>query len=252
VIAVRRAARALEGALRRHAPVGLSITATTSRALVLTLDDGPDPVETPKVLATLEAHGATATFFVLLTRVRRHPELLEAVVDAGHEVALHGVDHRALTTFGAREAAARTRRGRAELEAATRSPVRWFRPPYGAQTPVSWVAARTAGLVPVLWDGTTWDWKDVPGDERWAKAVDSVRPGGILLAHDGIAGAGDGVPTAHVPLVERARLLARVLDVAGERGLVTRSLGAALEEARPVRSLSFTSVRRDHGGRGEG
>jgi peptidoglycan/xylan/chitin deacetylase (PgdA/CDA1 family) len=251
VIPARRAARALEGAVRRYAPVGRSVAATTSGALVLTLDDGPDPVETPKVLATLEAHGATATFFVLLTRVRRHPELLEAVVAAGHEVALHGLDHRALTTFGAREAAARTRRGKAELEGAAGTPVRWFRPPYGAQTPVSWVAARSAGLVPVLWNGTTWDWKDVPDDERWAKAVESVGPGGILLAHDGIAGAADGVPAAHVPLVERARLLAQVLDVAGERGLVTRSLGAALEQARPVRTLSFTRVRRDREGRGE-
>ena len=250
VTRARRAARTLKAALRRHAWVGGSITATTSPDLVLTLDDGPDPVETPKVLAALEAHGASATFFVLLTRVRRHPELLQAVVAAGHEVALHGLDHRALTTFGAREAAARTSRGKDELEAAAGTPVRWFRPPYGAPTPASWAAARTAGLVPVLWNGTTWDWKDVPDGERRAKAVESVRPGAILLAHDGIAGAGDGVPAAHVPLVERARLLGQVLDVAGERGLTTRSLGAALAEARPVRTLSFEGPARPEAGRG--
>lgn len=248
--AVRRTAQAMSAAVRRHGRVGGSITATTGPGLVVTLDDGPDPVETPKVLATLEAHGATATFFVLLTRVRRHPELLEAVVAAGHEVALHGLDHRALTTFGAREAAARTRRGKDELETAAGTAVRWFRPPYGAQTPLSWAAARSAGLHPVLWSGTTWDWKDVPGDERRAKAIQSVRAGGILLAHDGIAGVDDGVPAAHAPLAERARLLGEVLDVAAARGLTTGSLGGALALERPVRTLSFTGVRRDRKGWG--
>ena len=99
--------------------------ATTSPDMVLTLDDGPDPDQTPQVLEVLAAHDATATFFVLLTRARRHPDLLRAMLAAGHEVALHGPDHRPLTEFGFAAARERTVAARRELEqlAGVRVPV---------------------------------------------------------------------------------------------------------------------------------
>ena len=71
---------------------------TDEPVVVLTYDDGPT-AETPAVLEALADVGATATFFVLLTRVRRTPGLLADVRDAGHEIALHGADHRRLTTL---------------------------------------------------------------------------------------------------------------------------------------------------------
>ena len=57
-------------------PVG-SLTGITGAAspgaFGLTFDDGPDPVDTPGVLQSLDAGDASATFFVLVSRARRHP-----------------------------------------------------------------------------------------------------------------------------------------------------------------------------------
>ncbi|WP_256793613.1 polysaccharide deacetylase family protein [Terrabacter sp. Ter38] len=222
-----------------------SVTGTTGASVVITLDDGPDEVETPKVLEVLARHEATATFFVLVGRARRHPHLLTRIRDAGHEIALHGPDHRPLTTFGFTEARRRTRAARAELEQLAGVPVRWFRPPYGSQTPVTWAATRSAGLVPVLWDSTTWDWKNVTQSERLDKAIEGARPGALLLAHDGIAGADDGVTDAPPPLLERAALLDQVLDEHRRRGLRGRSLGSALQDGALVRSIVFTGIRQN-------
>src|SRR4051812_3475218 len=61
--------------------------------LALTFDDGPDPRGTPAVLAALAEAAATATFFVLGERVERRPEMVEAVLAAGHEVEVHGYAH---------------------------------------------------------------------------------------------------------------------------------------------------------------
>lgn len=241
----RRMLRAVKQSLRSHDGLGRvlgSVTATTSDAVVVTLDDGPDPVETPKVLAALQAQGATATFFVLLGRARRHPELVREILAAGHEIALHGPDHRALTDFGLLAARRRLRASRRELEALAGTSVRWYRPPYGRQTPTTWLATRTAGLVPVLWDSTTWDWKDVSGPERLAKASEGARPGAILLAHDGIAGTDDGVEDPVAPLRERAALLAQVLEVHRERRLPGRSLSDALKSGKPVKTVQFTGL----------
>ena len=231
---------ALKQWVRRRASVIGSVTETTSRSLVLTFDDGPDPAQTPLVLEALRENAATATFFVLLTRSVRHTALLREVQAAGHEIALHGPDHRPLTSFSHREAVSRTLRARGDLEDLVGERVRWFRPPYGSQSPSTWLAARRAGLYPVLWSGTTWDWKDVTPEARMDKALEGGREGGILLAHDGFAGSEDGVDDGPPPLEDRAALITQLLPRLSERGVCAVSLGRALGEARPVRTAQFS------------
>src|SRR5439155_12318005 len=58
--------------------------------IALTFDDGPDPAGTPAVLETLAGFGWPATFFVLGVQVRRYPAIARLVVDAGHELGVHG------------------------------------------------------------------------------------------------------------------------------------------------------------------
>jgi peptidoglycan/xylan/chitin deacetylase (PgdA/CDA1 family) len=237
------AASAVKGWVRRRGSLLGSVTGTTSPAVVVTLDDGPDPVVTPRMLEVLARHQATATFFVLLTRVRRHEDVLREVLTAGHEVALHGPDHRALSQFSVRDVGRRTAAARAELEDVTGRPVRWFRPPYGRQSPGRWAAVRRTGLEPVLWSATTWDWRPgVSDDDRLARAMTGCRPGGILLAHDGIADDRDLVSDDPAPEVDRAALLDRVLGGLSDRGLSAASLDQALIDGRTVRTMEFSRL----------
>jgi peptidoglycan/xylan/chitin deacetylase (PgdA/CDA1 family) len=235
VRASRRSARRGAGTL-----LGSAVEVRTDAPhVVLTFDDGPEPGGTDRVLSALADVGASATFFVLLTRVRRYPALLDEVVAAGHEVALHGMDHRALPTLAPGEVAGLVRDGRAELEDAVGAPVRWFRPPYGRQTVRNWRAVTGAGLLPVLWGPTTWDWKDVSPEERVAKAMTGVVPGSIVLAHDGFAGPADGACDGPPPQVDRGRLITSVLQGYAGRGLRARSLGNALTAGSLVRETWF-------------
>lgn len=232
---------------RHNSRVG-SIRSTTASPVVLTFDDGPDPEQTPRVLDVLHRHGATATFFVLLTRVDAFPGLVDDVLAAGHEVALHGPDHRALTDFSYREAHARTHQAKQRLEDRIGREVRWFRPPYGSQSLATLVATERAGLTSVLWSGTTWDWKDVAPDRRLAKAAEGGRPGAILLAHDGLAGPSDGAEDGPPVQCDRPALMEQVLDEYASRGLVGRSLGDALATGRPVRTMRFSRRAKGPGG----
>lgn len=235
VRATRRTARRGAGAV-----LGSAVEVRTDAPhVVLTFDDGPEPGGTDRVLSALADAGATATFFVLLTRVRRYPALLDEVVAAGHEVALHGMDHRALPTLRPGEVAGLVRDGKAELEDAVRAPVRWFRPPYGRQTVRNWHAVTGAGLLPVLWGPTTWDWKDVTPEERVAKAMTGVVPGAIVLAHDGFAGPADGACDGPPPQMDRGELITSVLQGYAGRGLRARSLGDALTGGSLVRETWF-------------
>lgn len=225
-------------ATRRLGLLG-AVWRTRGPDLVVTVDDGPDADQTPRFLDVLAQRDARATFFVLGTRVGRYPDLLEEVVAAGHEVALHGPDHRPLTDFGYREARDRLRAARVDLEDRLGEPVPWYRPPYGAIGPTGAAAVRAAGMTPVLWSATTWDWREATDAERLTRALGGLRPGAVLLAHDGIAGAADGDVDRPAALVDRAGHLARVLDEAASRGLAMRALGVAVsahgsERVRPL------------------
>lgn len=233
---LRRPADALLG------PVMGSVMSVRTRSpqVVLTFDDGPLPGSTEPLATVLADHNAQATFFMLLTRARRNPGLVGELVQAGHEVALHGLDHRRVTTLPRHDLAPWLRDARAELEDIAGVPVRWFRPPHGAQSPRSRLAASAAGLTTVLWSGTTWDWKDVSHEERVARAMRDAVPGAILLAHDGAADASDLATEEAVSGVDKVALLSEVLTGLEERGLSAVSLGTALTAGTPVRRLNFS------------
>jgi peptidoglycan/xylan/chitin deacetylase (PgdA/CDA1 family) len=200
--------------------------------VVLTYDDGPDPQATPAVLAALAEHKATATFFVLTPRAQKHRSLLQEVIDAGHEIGLHGIDHTRLTKYPAAEVLRRCREGKAILEDLTGKPVRWFRAPYGALLLPHWTAVRRAGLEHVGWGPTAKDWVQLPEEEMAESALAEARAGEIILAHDSFAGLDVGVDDGPPPSVDRGKLAGLMLSGLASLGLQARSLGDTLDTAQ--------------------
>jgi peptidoglycan/xylan/chitin deacetylase (PgdA/CDA1 family) len=220
-------------------PEGSSIVGveSSSGSVVLTYDDGPTPGVTDRLLTALAEADATATFFVLLTRVRRHLALLQELLAAGHEIGLHGPDHRRLTTLPpeTRSALPRIlREAKDELEGLASVPVRWFRPPYGAQDAGTWHAVREAGLTPVLWTLDCQDWLTRPLEDQLANVRTAPLAGSIVLLHDGYADADDGVDDGPPPVLDRPALTSAVLTEVRAAGLEARSLGNALVSTRPT------------------
>lgn len=205
-----------------------------SRAVVLTYDDGPTPGVTDRLLTVLADAGGSATFFVLLTRARRSPGLVRDLLAAGHEIGLHGRDHQRLTTVDPDTLPGILGDARSELEDLASVPIRWFRPPYGAQDAATWRAARAAELTPVLWSHHCSDWLDLPLHERLTELRTRPLAGSIVLLHDGFAGADDGVDDGPPPALDRGALTSAVLREIEAGGLVARSLGAALETSTAV------------------
>ncbi|MGH3627854.1 MAG: polysaccharide deacetylase family protein [Sciscionella sp.] len=200
---------------------------------VLTFDDGPEPGGTDRVLDALAERSASATFFVLVGRAAKNPGLLSEVVAAGHEIGLHGIDHRRLTRLPGDEVRRGLADGHARLQDMLGQPIRWFRPPHGAQTPSVWRAVRGQGLEPVLWGPCAWDWVARPEEQLAAQAMRGLGRGDILLAHDGLAGPADGAEDGPAPAIDRGDLVRRVLDGMAERGLSARRLTEVLAQGTP-------------------
>lgn len=153
--------------------------------VALTFDDGPDPASTPAFLEELDRRGWHATFFMLGTLARQSPSLVAEVVAAGHEVAVHGDEHRNMlrrTPWGARDDIRRATDTIAELTG--REPT-WFRPPFGVLSLGALRGAKRAGLTTVLW--TTWgrDWrKEATSSTVVTDVLRRYVAGGTVLLHD--------------------------------------------------------------------
>lgn len=154
-------------------------------SIALTFDDGPHPNGTPAVLDALDELGWTATFFVLGAQVRRHPDVVRETVRRGHEIALHGDEHRYLIARPPWTTYDDLRRARDCVTDVVGVPPRWWRPPYGVLSGPGVFAARRLGLRPVLWSAWGRDWRsDATAVSVVSDLTAESLPGATLLLHD--------------------------------------------------------------------
>ena len=151
----------------------------------LTFDDGPNPYATPIILDALARYDVHATFFFLGRHVERWPELVARAAKAGHQIGNHGYAHHKLHFKGASYVRDDLERGKRAIENAGGGTPTHFRAPHGFRSPWVTAIAHRLGERTVGWGLGVWD-SDRPGVQAIVdRSVEGVRPGSILLLHDG-------------------------------------------------------------------
>ena len=154
-------------------------------AIALTFDDGPDPHWTPRLLDVLARAGARGTFFPIAPRAAAHPDLVARMIAEGHAVGLHCDAHERHSQRGADWLRADTRRALERLRDLGLTPTLW-RTPWGDLAPWTDAVAAEHGLRLVGWSVDTHDWRGDDAQAMLSATADELRPGAIVLAHDGI------------------------------------------------------------------
>ncbi|MET9611394.1 polysaccharide deacetylase family protein [Kitasatospora indigofera] len=162
-------------------------TAHGGRTVALTFDDGPGPA-TGQVLDVLAQYGARATFCQIGPQAAANPAMVKRILAAGHRLCDHSVHHpqpfAALShdrqveeIVPARDMIVRA--GGAGTE------VPWFRAPGGGFTTANQQVAAAAGMRPLTWTVDTRDWSRPGVPAIVASVQHGLRPGGVVLMHDG-------------------------------------------------------------------
>ena len=159
---------------------------TNEKVVALTFDDGPDPEVTPALLAVLEEAGIRAVFFCVGQRVAQHPELARQIVAAGHLLGNHSHAHRYTTNLlSRRQLEADLSRAQEEIGRCTGVRPTLFRSPMGLTNPRLFRVLAHLNLPMIGWT--------VRGRDKGAASPAvivrrirrGVRPGAIILLHDG-------------------------------------------------------------------
>ena len=156
------------------------------KEVALTFDDGPSPQFTPQILQILDAYGVKATFFVVGNQAKLYPGLIREIAERGHAIGNHTFTHpsdiRELTE--AQFLAELVLTSRVVEQSAGIRP-RLFRPPKGRFGSRELRLAESLGYQVVLWSVSADHHEATTPQRMAARVIRMVRPGVIILMHDG-------------------------------------------------------------------
>ena len=155
------------------------------KVIALTFDDGPWPKYTEAVLAELAKYDVKATFFMIGRQVYRYPNLTKRIRAEGHALGNHTQAH----VYSSKASPAQVRAQMAECQTAIQKVAgvkpNWYRPPGGVLTPVVGRETSRYGLKVAMWTVDPQDWRKPPVTAIVQDVIKNVKPGAVVLMHDG-------------------------------------------------------------------
>lgn len=197
--------------------------------VALTLDDGPGS-HAMELMDYFASRNVKVTFFMIGSDVGNYPKSVQRMVDEGHEIGNHTMNHKQLTAVKKDRALKEIEEGARAIEDVAGVPPTVWRPPYGDSTQEQRIAA---GMPTVLWNIDTLDWKYKDADRVANEILNGASNGNIILVHEiykttleGIKKAVDKLVAKGVRFVTSTTLLTRdgstVEDLIGLRCFSSR------------------------------
>lgn len=172
----------LIAALARRSPDVVYFVETKDPVVALTIDDGPDPFATSKILDLLRQHEAHATFFLITERLPGNEEIVRRIVEEGHEIANHLTTDEASILLKSSEFERRLLDAQDMLSRF--SHIRWFRPGSGWYNDKMLAIIHKHGYKCALGSVYPFD-PQIPS--AWFAThfvLNKVKPGSIIVLHD--------------------------------------------------------------------
>lgn len=214
--AAEAAAAAQQAAAEAAAQQSGGRTIDPSKPMVaLTFDDGPQTSVGNRIMDCLAQYGGKATFFMVGERVAARKAEVQRMVNEGHEVANHTMNHKYLQKLGAAEIQSQVTKCNDAIEAACGVRPKLMRLPGGNHN--STVVANTH-MPMIQWNIDTLDWKTKNADKTVAAVLDHVKDGDIVLMHELYSQSGDAALRIIPELHRRGFQMVTVSEMAAAKG----------------------------------
>jgi nucleoside-diphosphate-sugar epimerase/peptidoglycan/xylan/chitin deacetylase (PgdA/CDA1 family) len=151
--------------------------------IALTIDDGPDPVHTPRMLDIFRDYAVKATFFVVGGAAEQYPDLVRRMKKEGHEVGSHSYSHPYFDRLSWSGAIREIGMTRWVLNRILGEKCKLFRPPHGKLSLRSLIPAWAAGQQVVMWNVDLKDYRASAGEVEAQLDRTSFSTGDIILYH---------------------------------------------------------------------
>ena len=222
--------------------------APTRREVALTIDDGPNPPYTERILDVLDAERVHATFFVVGRAAEAYPATVRRIARDGDALGNHTWDHPHLIVQSRAAMRAELVRTDAAIFRAAGVHTHLMRPPFGLRDFAVIAEAHRLGYRVVMWSvPLPKDWEQ-PGDATIARRViDNVSDGSIIVLHDGnrglLCGRDPRVPARECDREQEVGATREIVEALRARGYRFVTIPQLIADADATAALTRTSVR---------
>ncbi len=193
LILINHAILTIAGLIPRSTLLGPNITRLPQDAaqrgeVAITIDDGPEPEVTPRVLDILDRYQAKATFFCIGRVAAQHPELCHEIIRRGHAIENHSMSHDwYFSLLGPWRIHREVRDAQTTLTGITGQTPRFFRATAGLRNPALDPVLAHNKLRLCSWNKRGFDTRVGDADAVFDSLTRDLKGGDILLLHDGSA-----------------------------------------------------------------
>ncbi len=165
---------------------GIAIGNKDKPYIYLTFDVGYDNGYLTKILDTLNENEVKAAFFITGQFVKTSPDTIKRMIDDGHIVGNHTVNHKSLPDISDEEIEKQIMGLHQEIYENFGYEMKYMRPPKGEYSEKSLAYVAKLDYIPVMWSFAYDDWDESKqGREEYAKKkiMDNLHNGEIMLLH---------------------------------------------------------------------
>jgi peptidoglycan/xylan/chitin deacetylase (PgdA/CDA1 family) len=155
--------------------------------VALTYDDGPGP-DTPALLDLLAREEVKASFFLIGSQIEKYPDTVRRIAAEGHLIGNHTYSHPNLMLCSPGRTRRELERVQQQIQELTGQKPTFWRPPFGFRSPWTQAVASQLGLKSALWSVNPRDFQDPGTAVIVQRTKDGLKPGVIVLLHDGLEG----------------------------------------------------------------
>jgi peptidoglycan/xylan/chitin deacetylase (PgdA/CDA1 family) len=173
--------------------------------IAITVDDGPDPVYTPRILDIFRDYAVKATFFVVGGAAEQYPDIVVRMRKEGHDVGNHSYSHPYFHRLSWSGAIREIRMTRWVLDRILGEKCKLFRPPHGKLSLRSLIPAWAAGQQVVMWNVDLKDYRASTGEVEEQLDRTSFSSGDIILYHGANEAALKALPRVIQAALDKGR-----------------------------------------------
>lgn len=167
--------------------------ATEDKKIAITMNCAWNADDIDSILATLSKNNIHITFFMVGDWVDKYPEAVKKISDSGHEIANHSDTHPHVNNLTLEKNIEQIENACNKIEKITGKKTTLYRGPYGEYNDTVIKAAKSLSHTTIQWNLDTLDYSGLTGDEMWKRLDEKLKPGSIILMHNGTAHTADSL-----------------------------------------------------------
>jgi polysaccharide deacetylase family sporulation protein PdaB len=189
-----RGARAMETAAQKRS-LPIYNVQTDEKKIAVSFDAAWGNEQTQTLIDILAQYNVKSTFFVVGAWVDKYPDSVKALTAAGHEVCNHSDTHPHMTKLSRQEMTSQITSCNEKIRKVTGVTPLLFRPPYGDYNTPLIDTVNGLKMYPIQWNVDSLDWKDPTPQQISSRVISKVKPGSIILMHNGAKNTPQALPT---------------------------------------------------------